>query len=215
MLDALPNLPVARRRFFQLPLERQEEILSLAAREFAKNGFQGTSYNQLLERLQLGKSSAYYYFDDKLDLFLTAVQRCYAQFFERTLARSRPRDACEFWVFVQESTLSGFEFMIQDPVAAQLMQCFHKERSLLGGMIAPDFMVSMNRFYEEFLEIGQALGAVRTDAPQSLLIDTVRNLTVSFDQWFIRENELGSCWGEPARAAEWYVEFVRRLLEAH
>ena len=64
---------MARHRFERLPAERKEAILRTAAAEFAENGFHGTSYNQLLERLEFGKSSAYYYFDDKRDLFLTAL----------------------------------------------------------------------------------------------------------------------------------------------
>ena len=125
---------MARRRFEQLPEERQDAIIRVAAAEFARGGFHGTSYNQLLERLQLGKSSAYYYFDDKRDLFLTALQHTYARFFAAIRGGEPPEDVNSFWRFIEQSSERGYVFMLEDQTAANLMLCIQREQALLGEL---------------------------------------------------------------------------------
>src|SRR5579875_314420 len=60
-------------RFAKMPQEKRERLLLIAAQEFAAHGYEGASLNRILEEAQLGKSSAYYYFEDKADLFCTVV----------------------------------------------------------------------------------------------------------------------------------------------
>ncbi len=201
---------MARRRFEALPRERQDEILRLAAEEFAAHGFQGTSYNQLLERLQLGKSSAYYYFDDKRDLFLTVIERSYAAYYDAMDALERPQSAEQFWQFVEACSLAGFEVMLRDPTVAALMQCMEREQGLLGELDSERVMQGQARYYRDMLLEGQRLGAVRCDLPLPLLAESARGLASSFDRWFVLE------WHKPEfvgleAAAKMFTELARRL----
>src|SRR5215472_5941161 len=54
-------------RFAKMPGEKRERLLTVAAQEFAARGFEAASLNHILEEAQIGKSSAYYYFEDKAD----------------------------------------------------------------------------------------------------------------------------------------------------
>ena len=58
----------------KLPDARRLHILETAARVFATHGFADASINAILEQAGVSKGAAYYYFDDKEDLFLTVVQ---------------------------------------------------------------------------------------------------------------------------------------------
>src|SRR5262245_26789738 len=64
-------------RFAKMPAEKRERLLTIAAQEFASHGFEAASLNHILEGAQIGKSSAYYYFEDKADLFCTVVEYCF------------------------------------------------------------------------------------------------------------------------------------------
>jgi AcrR family transcriptional regulator len=203
--------PVARSRFEQLPEERREEILSIAAAEFARSGFQGTSYNQLLERLQLGKSSAYYYFEDKRDLFLTALAHCYRTHFAMMRQLPRPTTAADFWDFIERTTVIGYEMMIEDPTAAHLMQCMQREKGLLGELGSSELHDSLDSFHEESLIEGQRLGAVRTDLPQRLLVSLAVDIGMAFDRWFITERERDPKAATPEDAARLFTDAARRL----
>src|SRR5262249_25783536 len=63
------SMPFAR--FARMPEGKRERLLTSAAQEFATYGYEGASLNRILEAAQIGKSSAYYYFADKADLFAT------------------------------------------------------------------------------------------------------------------------------------------------
>ena len=82
---------VPRASFQQLPVQRRAEILAIAAEEFGARGFQATSYNQLLQRLGIGKSSAYHYFEDESGLFRSAVAESYAKWFRGSSPLTQPR----------------------------------------------------------------------------------------------------------------------------
>lgn len=200
-----------RQSFQNLPPERRREILDVAVEEFAASGFGGTSYNKLLERLGLGKSSAYYYFENKRDLFLTAVADCYARYFERVSVHEEPRMPGEFWCFVEASAREGFDFMLDDPAASALMRCFQREPSLLAEFGSDELLVGMAAFYEAWVRLGQSLGAVRDDLPLALLVETARSTTLAFDQWFIAET--GRSPVDVGWLSERYTDAMRRLLE--
>jgi TetR/AcrR family transcriptional regulator, transcriptional repressor of aconitase len=203
---------VARRRFEQLSPERQDEILKLAAHEFARSGYQGTSYNQLLDRLHLGKSSAYYYFEGKRDLFLTVIERCYAVYFESLAKLERPKSASQFWEFVHRATVLAFEFMLQDPITGQLVQCMHRERALLGELASEEVLASMAGYYDDLVRDGRRLGAIRKDLSKELLGDLLRNVSATFDQWFIAEHPTRRP-RQVEQAATLFTDLARRLAE--
>ena len=71
---------MARPRFAKLDEATRRRFLETAAVEFAAKGFDGTSLNQLIERLGISKGSFYYYFDDKADLFSTVVDHVWSIF---------------------------------------------------------------------------------------------------------------------------------------
>ena len=61
-------------RFARMPAEKRERLLTVAAREFGMHGYEAASLNRILDEAGIGKSSAYYYFEDKADLFGAVVE---------------------------------------------------------------------------------------------------------------------------------------------
>ena len=62
------------RRLDKLDDERKKRLFESAAEEFADKGYDGASLNRILKQSGMGKSSLYYYFDDKADLFTTLIR---------------------------------------------------------------------------------------------------------------------------------------------
>ncbi len=58
-----------------LTLRRREEILEVATRLFAEQGFPKTDLQVVADELKIGKGTVYRYFPSKHDLFLAAVDR--------------------------------------------------------------------------------------------------------------------------------------------
>lgn len=172
-------------RFHRLPRPRQEQIIHAAAEAFAAHGYEATSFNALLESIGLSKSQAYYYFADKADLFITACAACYEAYFEQVASLPPPASAAQFWEHVLQLLRIGFQFQQQHPLAARLNRAVAQSplRGELGRSSAHR-AVSPRARHEEWLRLGQALGAVRTDLPFELLVSLSLGISTEVDIWF-------------------------------
>lgn len=202
---------MSRKRFEQLPPERQDQILEVAARAFAQHGFAGTSYNALLAELGLGKGSAYYYFADKEDLFLTVVQSCYRRFFDGIGELPTPATVDAYWATVAETAARGMRFMRQDPVTAAVVHCFLREQRALDVLASAALQETVNGYYSRMLELGQTLGTVRRDVPAALLLNMSRAASMAFDQWFVA-HATETTAHQIRKLAQQFAEMMRGLL---
>jgi AcrR family transcriptional regulator len=172
-------------RFYRLPPERQRQLLATAASAFAEGGYDGTSFNKLLERLGFSKSQAYYYFSDKADLYATACASCYEQFYERAAELPLPEGRDAFWAYVLELNRVGFCFYNDNPMAARLARATAGSAQLdelarAGVRLAG----STQERYLGWLRLGQQLGAVRSDLPEPFLVSLCVQSAACADVWF-------------------------------
>lgn len=180
-------------RFARMPSEKREHLLTSAAQEFAAHGFEGASLNRILEAARIGKSSAYYYFEDKADLFCTTIAYCLdrlqlapaddlftaltAQTFwpamteirEQALLRAQQRP----WLFgaVRAAEHLTPESLQQESLARLVRSLTQYQLTGMGSLI----------------QSGQALGLIRTDLPQELLLAWFRALDGASDDWLLTQ----------------------------
>ena len=70
-----------------MPLTRYESIdetlkariLDVSKQEFATHGYEGASYNKIIQKIGISKGSMYYYFENKEDLFVTCFLDAFAR----------------------------------------------------------------------------------------------------------------------------------------
>ena len=203
---------MALERFYRLPAARRSEILGAAAEAFAESGYDGTSYNKLLERLGFSKSQAYYYFSDKADLFATASAACYEEYYALVAKLPLPESGEGFWEYVLELNRVGFRFQNENPMAARL------SRAASGSAQRDDLARagvrhagSTHERYAEWLALGQRLGAVRDDLPQELLISLCVQTTTCIDAWFA-ELAGAATRAEVEQLARSAADLSRRML---
>ena len=204
---------MARDRFSQLPIERQKAILDIAGEAFAQTGFEKTSYNKLLEKMGLGKSSAYYYFENKRDLFLTLLIDCYADYFAQMQELALPTNADAYWDYVTEITDRAFRFMEENPRASQLIQCIQDSPGLLSEVSDNELLNSLESRYDTIIELGHSLSAIRCDIPHSIVIKSIQAISHAIDQWYIKNRDEALAIGS-ATLAGYYTSLVRGMLEA-
>ena len=101
-----------RPRFQKLKSQKRDSILEIAAEEFSLKGFDGASFNRIIERAGLSKGAAYYYFDDKADLFDTVIQFGLGQFTAFIDATSDvDADPEEFWETTRAHVRTGLQLL--------------------------------------------------------------------------------------------------------
>src|SRR5436190_11854477 len=108
-------------RFEKLDPPRKTSILAAAAEEFGERGFEGASYNRIIERAGISKGAMYYYFADKDDLYRTVLDAALALWLSDVGFQTFEADDAEaFWRACREMYERSLRFMLADPKNAAL-----------------------------------------------------------------------------------------------
>ncbi|WP_374575277.1 TetR/AcrR family transcriptional regulator [Phenylobacterium sp.] len=204
---------MSRARFENLDAERQQRLFDSAAEEFGERGYDGASLNRILTRSRMSKSSLYYYFNDKADLFTTLVERSIA-FLLKDIGGFDPQalTAETYWSELEALGRRAVAVMNGDAWYIKLGRMFYRVRgeSKGGGPTDRVFQAGA-RWVAKVIARGQELGVVRTDLPLSLLADSVMGLGEAMDRWAVAH------WDEMDEDARLRITFdmidlARRLV---
>jgi AcrR family transcriptional regulator len=200
-------------RFDKLTQERRERVLDVAAQEFADYGYEDASINRILEKANMSKGAAYYYFEDKADLFATTVQYCVQrlELIDRELDTTT-LTAESFWLIFSElhrrPLLRSFDqpWLFGAIRAAGKLSPAALERKPLATLASQINMWAMN-----IIKRGQQLGMIRTDLPDELIFGWLEALNDASDRWLlVHWQELDRA--TIARYSDQTVEAMKRAL---
>ena len=198
-------------RFRKLPPDKQARILDVAMEDFAEYGFEGASYNRIIERAGLSKGAMYYYFDDKTDLYGTVVGRALQPLIAE-LAPSSADTVEGFWEGLTQDYLRFASLTIEHPKTVALMRGLleRPDRWQHGPLREVfDFMLG---YTGQLIDHGQRIGAVRTDLERSLLIAVAFSVGEAVDRWSFEH--LDALVIEESQAlAQQLIGLFRRVLE--
>ncbi len=204
-----------RPRFENLEAERQERLFDSAAEEFGARGFAQASLNRILERSGMSKSSLYYYFEDKADLFTSLVERSIVLLFREIGGfDSSSLTADTYWPELESLYTRAVAVLNRNVWYVKLGRVFYRLRGE-GGQGGPTGRTfeAARRWVDLIISRGQELGVVRTDLPRSMLVDATMGLGEALDRWMvIHWDELG----EAARLemAGKQMQLLRMILSA-
>lgn len=201
-----------RPRFQKLEESRRNSILVAAAIAFSEDGYFGASMNQILENAGLSKGAAYYYFDDKADLFATTIEYCFEQFHFPVTSGIEELNAENFWETI--------ELIYREP----FLQTF--DRPYLFGVIRSAFgLTDIDEIDERLAPIihdavgwlddiigkGQEYGLIRTDVPVELLNDFVMAIDFANDS-YLSQHQQSLDQAAVSRILHITVDMLRRML---
>lgn len=176
-----------RRRFDKLPETTRKAILDAAADEFAKEGFERASINKIVAATDLSKGALYYYFEDKEDLYAAVMDAVMDRAVEVVGDLPEPTDAESFWkmIWVGMDRLNA-EFTHDARLAALGRTLYAR------GGADPTYLRLMERsrgWVRHVIELGQRVGAVRSDLPIALLAESATGMLIAMDRWFVMAME--------------------------
>ncbi len=194
-----------RPRFENLAPHRRSRILEIAGQEFARRGYDSASLNQILGAAGVSKGAAYYYFDDKADLFATVVRHCRQSLPQPGAADLSRLDASQFWPAVAAWYLDDLAHL--DPWMRGVLRAALRlsQEARVQEPLAAVFGEAQE-WLLRLLARGQELGLVRDDLPRDLLLALTLAVDSAGAQWLHeREGRLS----QPESKA-----LVGRVLEA-
>jgi AcrR family transcriptional regulator len=202
-------MPLAR--FDRLDPAKRRQLLDAAAAEFAEKGYEASSLNGILAQAGLGKSSYYYYFADKEDLYATVLEDFLARMEAEFPPPSPPAlDAESFWPALEAWSNASARAMLRYPNVVALAR--HLQR--IWRSPPPRFQALVGRYLamtRGLLEAGRRLGCVRVDVDLDLLISVVSAADQAVDERLLGRSSLSA--GDIREHARIVRDTFRRLVE--
>ena len=175
-----------RQRFFNMPADARSRLLDLAIREFAERGFDKASLNEILSRAGISKGAYYYYFDDKEDLFATAIESALDALLGRLpIPAFETLTPAEFWPAV-ERCVEQWSAMYDDLSNDLLKVTLHVNEARRRSPRFATVMAKAQTVWRTLVEAGQRLGCVRTDIPNDHLIRLIEANDFVLDTMFLQ-----------------------------
>ena len=200
------------KRFHKLDPAKQRRILDAAAEEFAAAGFEGASYNRIIERSGVSKGAMYYYFEDKADLYATVVGEAVGAMMAGVGSFDAVHTPEEYWEEIARQFQGAFEIYTHNATMVGLFrQLLRDAMTGVGAEIMGNVRVEVGQWADGLVHEGQRVGAVRTDLPDSLLVSLVMGLGEAHDIW-LAEHIDSLEEGELDRLMPVMVDLYRRLL---
>jgi len=202
-----------RPRFYRLPSERQRELLEIAANAFARDGFEGASYNQILEDIGLSKGSAYYTFEGKADLFAEVLRRELQAAMDAIPPPEIETDPQAYWDGMRGWFETSLRFADAHPRVVALTRAFLQAQS--SGQLPPltdELERLLAGWMKAAIVAGQAAGAVRSDLEIDLLASLV-SATVGILDGDLFARGFPRSPAALEHAVELYLDTLKRLIE--
>ena len=147
--------------------------MEAAAKEFSAYGFEQASLNRILTEAGVSKGAAYYYFDDKADVFATTVHY-YSQDILGEIAEFAVDQltAETFWPALSEIYQRQLLYTFERPWAMGVFKAVGKvsPETLAANEPLAMMLAQIQGWLSSFLQHGQAIGMVRRDLPDDLLL---------------------------------------------
>lgn len=150
----------------------------------------------------------YYYFDDKMDLFVTTVRQALGSMVG-DLANLTVEGPEDYWPAIEEMALAGVVFAQTNPEQLTLyrelvaLHQSHQAHPLVEGLYAEFYGIT-----DTMLGLGQSLGVVRTDLPSGMLEAAVKGAGEALDQWYLDHLDPQD---DPKVVAHHTTELMRRM----
>lgn len=202
-----------RPRFYRMPPERRDRLLHESAREFGEHGFEGASLNHILEAAGVSKGAAYYYFDDKADLFAAVVNHYWDHLLDETALAPERLTAGDFWDRLVDLNRTALKRNVDTPWMTGVMRAVWSlpPSARTEGPLATVFQHTQ-AFLGALLARGRELGVVRSDLPLDLLMGMVMAIDEVSDRWLA--GQLGTLDpGEIESVSLRLFGVLRRVLE--
>jgi len=178
------------RRYENLEPERKTAIVDAAQEEFTRSGYEGASLNQIIADAGISKGSFYYYFEDKADLYVTALERVAIEFIERVGGIYNGEYSDDFWGDIEATARRSYAVFRKAPDLMQFARgIMHLSAHNMSNPALQHYIDELFALFFNLFRRGQEMGAVRTDMPLELMVSMVFSVGEGADRWLFEHYE--------------------------
>jgi len=115
-------------KFLNLDVEKQDRILNAAMKEFAQNGFEKASTNEIVKEADISKGLLFHYFKNKKNLFLFLYDHC-IDVSTNEFYKKINLDEKDFFIRVNQMCIIKFELLNKYPEMFKFIETAYMENS--------------------------------------------------------------------------------------
>ncbi|WP_291579013.1 TetR/AcrR family transcriptional regulator [Clostridium sp. UBA6640] len=115
-------------KFLNIDEEKQDRILNAAMKEFAQNGFEKASTNEIIKDADISKGLLFHYFKDKKNLFLFLYDHC-IDVSTNEFYKKINLDEKDFFIRVSQICIIKFELLNKYPEMFKFIETAYMETS--------------------------------------------------------------------------------------
>lgn len=180
-----------------MPLARYESIdeslktriLDVSKEEFGAHGYEGASYNKIIQKIGISKGSMYYYFENKEDLFITCFldeARSAGMLSFEMNKLSEVVDHDVYWDSIKMISSQQWNNVLHHLLFMSLMRqlvSLGSDHPIFRKLNAECEGLSEYGEFMSLLEHGVKIGAIRDDVPLNVLI----RMNTEYEVWLLQE----------------------------
>ena len=180
-----------------MPLARYESIdeslktriLDVSKEEFGAHGYEGASYNKIIQKIGISKGSMYYYFENKEDLFITCFldeARLAGMLSFEMNKLSEVVDHEVYWDSIKMISSQQCNDVLHHPLFMSLMRqlvSLGSDHPIFRKLNAECEGLSEYGELMYLLEHGVQMEAIRDDVPLNVLI----RMNTEYEVWLLQE----------------------------
>lgn len=189
----------------------RQRLFAAATEAFGRDGYEGASLNGMLTAAGVGKSTFFYYFHDKMDLFASVLADAYSRVLAAAGPIDLPDDPSRFFAAVATATERWGVAAIAEPGFLGLLRALHPMRRTAGPGLR-HAMGEMRGAYRALLARGVELGVVRRDIGLDTMIAFVEAVDIVLDDELHRDGPPDAAAIKAHRAL--VVDTIQRLIQA-
>jgi AcrR family transcriptional regulator len=187
----------------------RDRLFAVASEAFVQHGYERASLNAILAAAGMGKSSFFYYFVDKEDLFASVLEAALSRIAANVGPADLPTDPSRFWDEAAAAVGRWGAAMDAEQDFVGLLRALQPMRRGACSRLLR-VMDEARRVYRALLTRGVELGAVRDDLDIDTMMALIDAVDLALDEAFHRDSALATGDVEAHRVR--MVDLVRRLI---
>ena len=115
-------------KFLNIEKEKQERILNAAMKEFAQNGFENASTNEIVKKAEISKGLLFHYFKSKKNLFLYLYDYCINLYINEFYKKIN-MDETDIFVKLRQCSIIKSQLLMKYPEIFIFIETAYREKS--------------------------------------------------------------------------------------
>lgn len=161
--------------FFNLPEQRQKEIIDIALKEFSFHNFETASINKIINEIGVAKGSFYRYFKNKKDLYLFLLDHAMNKkidYLEKNIDTTTTGD---FFEIYRSAVFNYMKFDLTFPIISKFLRTAVENKSIEQTQVLNS--LHGKTFIKNLVLKGQREGEIKQSLDVDFVILCIMNLS--------------------------------------